>query len=189
VIRQAWSSGGRQVYLVTNGQELLRDMPASDQEIIEQLRSVTSALWPFPVLVEEFLRAANGQYRMLVDYKFHCFNGQVGAIAAQAGRRIGQGAAGFKYYDEHWRVLPESLRTNDHEHLHFDKPASFNEMLECARVLSRSYEGYVRIDLYDTDRGCVFGELASFPSSGKHFSSYADSLLGEYWSRYCNDQI
>lgn len=189
VIREAWSCGGKSVYVMADGQELLRSKPVTSLEIIEQLRSVRDPVWPFPILVEEFLRTHHGEYRQHVDYKFHCFNGQVGAIAVQAGRQAGQGPPRVNYYDEHWCALPEPMRSLDHEIFPFDKPASFDEMLECARVLSRAYESYVRIDLYDTDQGCVFGEIASYPSNGKSFSNHADRLLGDYWSRFCNDRI
>ena len=189
VIREAWSCGSKSVYLVTDGQELLRNKPVSRQEIVEQLRSVRTPVWPFPVLVEEFLRTTSGEYRQPVDYKFHCFNGQVGAIAAQAGRQDGQRCTHCNYYDEHWRALPEPMRSINFEITPFDRPASFDEMLECAQVLSRAYESYVRIDLYDTDQGCVFGELASYPARGRFFFFFSDHLLGNYWSRYCGDRI
>jgi hypothetical protein len=189
VIREAWSYGGKSVYLVADGQELLRDSPVCSREIVGQLRSVRDPVWPFPILVEEFLRTNLGEYRQHVDYKFHCFDGQVAAISVQAGRQAGHSSPQCNYYDEFWNAIPESMRSHEFELTHFDKPASFDEMLDCASVLSRAYESYVRIDLYDTDRGCVFGEVASYPSGGRHFSSSADRLLGEYWSRYCDDRI
>lgn len=189
VIREAWSCGSQGVYLVADGHELLRDNPLCSSEIVEQLRSVRDPVWPFPILVEEFLRTNLGEYRQPVDYKFHCFDGQVAAITAQAGRPAGSWSARVNYYDEHWNAIPESMRSQEFELTDFDKPASFDEMLDCASVLSRAYESYVRIDLYDTDRGCVFGEVASYPSRGRHFTPSADLLLGGYWSRYCDDRI
>jgi hypothetical protein len=189
VIREAWSCGSTGVYVVADGQELLRSKPVYHQEIIAHLRSARDPVWPFPILVEEFLRTNLGEYRQQVDYKFHCFNGKVAAISVQAGRQAGHFSPRANYFDEFWRAFPEPMRSGDIEITDFDRPASFDEMLECARVLSRTYEAYVRIDLYDTDQGCVFGELATHPSRLRSLSSYADRLLGDYWSRYCDAQI
>ena len=43
--------------------------------------------------------------------------------------------------------------------------------------------GYVRVDLYATDRGCVFSEFSSRPYGGMTFTPYAERYFGALWQQ------
>ena len=61
------------------------------------------------------------------------------------------------------------------------KPATFDEMMEIARILSRGMS-YVRVDLYSTNNEVKFGEITMYPTSG--FGPFediqTDYLLGSW---------
>jgi hypothetical protein len=40
---------------------------------------------------------------------------------------------------------------------------------------------YVRVDLYATDRGCVFGEFSPTPTRGEDHSAFGEELLYSLW--------
>jgi hypothetical protein len=54
-------------------------------------------------------------------------------------------------------------------------------MLETARRLGTAYGTYVRIDLYASERGPVFGEFSPTPSDGRAFTAAADAYFESFW--------
>jgi len=114
-------------------------------------------IWP-RIIAEEYLGDD------LVDYKFYCFNGSVGFVSAEAGRRAGQHVR--DYYTRDF----ETSQIQFHDDLPapprpFSKPANFDEMLALAARLSRGWP-FVRVDLYNIAGAVVFGELTFSPESG-----------------------
>jgi hypothetical protein len=39
----------------------------------------------------------------------------------------------------------------------------------------------MRIDMYATDKGAVFGEFTPTPQGGKGYSEWAEKYLGSFW--------
>src|SRR5699024_1476278 len=62
-------------------------------------------------------------------------------------------------------------------------PASLPRMVDVAEHLSRAIGlPFCRVDLYDTSRGIVLGEITRAPSGGnERFVRAHDELLGERW--------
>ena len=145
----------------------------------------TAAEWayrhiPPRIVVEELLQSANGSE--LFDYRFYTFDGHVRAINVGApSYRRGHVNAFFRpdwslfeltHYSE---PLPARLP---------ERPALLPEMLAAAERLGRDLD-FVRIDMYQTTRGVVLGEMTVYPESGartmptgcRHFNSW----LGQQW--------
>lgn len=68
-------------------------------------------------------------------------------------------------------------------------PKCFSEMLGKARILSRSYEIFARIDFYATAKSVVFGEFTPTPFLGKHFTQAGESMLVAHWDKLCCGKI
>jgi hypothetical protein len=114
-----------------------------------------------------------------VDYKFFVFDGIVKAVQVHTDRYSEHKCC---FYDSEWRKLPYWLKKYPQELRDLPRPKHFEEMLRICEVLGRGTD-FVRVDLYDTDQGPLFGELTFAPGSGhspivpRHF----EKQLGEYW--------
>ena len=82
----------------------------------------------------------------------------------------------------------ERINTSNLEAAPRDPPLCLSEMVACVRRLGAAYETYVRVDMYASDRGCVFGEFSSTPAEGRNFTPFGNRYLGELWERTFPDR-
>lgn len=132
------------------------------------------------ILVEELLAPRQGTE--LMDYRFYTFDGVV--------RAINIGCASYRARNENafftpdWQPvsltvyresLPEPLPA---------RPEALPEMLAIASRLGRGLD-FVRVDLFDTDRGVMLGEMTVYPEGGRIDSPTAcpvyNQWLGRQW--------
>lgn len=109
------------------------------------------------IIAEEYLSFLDDG-NSLIDYKFHCFNGNVLGVLVCYDRDPQTHLANYDWYDLEWNLTdgePEELHKNQRI---IPKPASFNEMIKIVKALSSNIE-YVRIDLYDINGKPLFGEM------------------------------
>ena len=102
----------------------------------------------------------------IVDYKFHCCDGQICWVQIIYDRVTEQ--AREVNVDENYRAL--GLHMDDkfvYERQPPKKPQSWHEMQELARCLSRGFR-YVRVDMYEYRGEPSFGELTFWPRSGNY---------------------
>jgi hypothetical protein len=137
-------------------------------------------------LVEEFLRDERGKYRIPDDYKFYMFNGEIASI--QVINRLGPASGFDSSYDENWNQIP-NISTYYPPAEYQQPPECLQEMLNQARLLSKSYKTFTRIDFYATDKGPVFGEFTPTPGVGRTFTPEAEKMYITYWDRYCAGMI
>jgi len=109
-----------------------------------------------------------------LDYKFHCFNGNVYSIQVDIGR--------FRkhkrnFYDKNWNLLTYRLIYEKGKNIR--KPPNLTKMIELAQILSRDFN-YIRVDLYNINKQIYFGELTETPESGfgKFFPTQMDNIWG-----------
>ena len=62
-----------------------------------------------------------------------------------------------------------------------EKPDCWEEMVEAVKTIGSSVHAFMRIDMYATNRGAVFGEFTPTPHGGNGYSEFADRYLGSYW--------
>lgn len=114
------------------------------------------------LFIEEFIEGPDGE--VATDYKFWTFNGRVQIISVISSR---YGKFSIASYDRNWQRVP--LSYNDMAFAPIDevlpKPEHFDEMIEIAERLTVDIE-HARVDLYDTDRGVLFGEFTNYPHGG-----------------------
>jgi hypothetical protein len=146
--------------------------------------SYTPRLWvyrrlPRRIIVEETLESADGGE--LKDYRLYTFDGIVKAINV--------GSPGYRrrneniFLDAAWHEIPLSEyqeRLPDHRPA---RPASLPRMIEAAGRLGRGID-FVRIDLFDTTRGVVLGEMTVYPGGGRFCPTSCrrfNNWLGDQW--------
>lgn len=114
------------------------------------------------IIVEQFLRPKSGVQPE--DYKVYCFNGKPKAILFISGR--GTEAKGAGFFDVDWNYLSS---TGKDSYQGFDvlpvKPDSLPIMLQAAEKLAAGFP-FVRVDFYDVDDKCYFGEMTFTPAGG-----------------------
>ena len=105
----------------------------------------------------------------IVDYKFHCCDGRICWVQIISERSSGRPREAN--VDENHAALGLHL---DGEFICDtappEKPVSWSEMCEVARLLSRGFK-YVRVDLYQYRDKPSFGEMTFWPRAGKYATS------------------
>lgn len=181
VVRRAWGAGARQTHLLVDGMELLDGRRCSPQQLHRDLLRQYGRWSIHPLLVEEFLEDAAGRQRAL-EVNLYCFGGRVGLIEhIERAGRISYRCA----YDAEWHPFAAGVHTERPRPQPLARPAALDQMVEVAGRLAATYGTFVRVDLYLTSRGLVFGEFSSTPFGGKGISPWADELLGRMWEAHC----
>lgn len=134
------------------GKWLRRDFWRYSSEL--QYRSI-----PKRIICEKLL----GNNGAPADYKFYCFHGKPVCVLACCQRE--KGWPRFYFFDCDWNLM-RLTKDGKKEKPDFTlpRPVHFSEMVEYARRLSAPFP-FVRVDLYDTEDGVVFGELTFTPSA------------------------
>lgn len=127
------------------------------------------------ILCEKNLDTEGG----IIDYKFHCHNGQVLFVLVCSERSDGNYRDVFM---PDWTPRPEVVVNAKCNPSGIKKPASYERMLEIAKKLSEEFP-FVRVDLYEVNGKIYFGELTFTPAAGilEHFSDEFLLEQGELW--------
>ena len=114
------------------------------------------------VIAEEFMTDG---HESLVDYKFHCFNGEPKIIQIIGDRNFETLKHKEIFFDTNWNIL--DIRKTDSEFLaeKIEKPSKLLKMLEFARKLSKDFI-YVRMDFFYINNEVYFGEYTFSPGAG-----------------------
>jgi hypothetical protein len=132
------------------------------------------------VIFEELLRENGGD---LTQFRFFCFNGQIGLIKVLPGPLTGRRRAIF---DRNWNSLKVEYGRKFLNHMNLPvvepKPVGFETMCRIAERLS-SETDFVRVDLYNVDGTIYFGELTNIPGNGagRFFPASFDREIGATW--------
>lgn len=113
------------------------------------------------LIVERYLHQF-GEGISLVDYKFHCFNGQIYGEDVIYDRNVLEGTSNDDLYDPEWNRTEATLPQYHLTRRLLKKPVSFDRMKQIAMDLSAEID-YVRVDLYEIDGKVLFGELTFTP--------------------------
>ena len=135
------------------------------------------------LIVDKYLSML-GEDISLIDYKFHCFNGQIYHIETISDRDIESHTNNCDTYDINWTrtdcVMPQYHKPRRM----LPKPASFERMKKMAEALSADFE-YVRVDLYEIEGKVVFGELTFTPAGCNEFDyrkEYLEDMCRFYYA-------
>lgn len=186
VLKPTIGHSSKNVYLMDNGFNVMDRIFYNSENLTEIMAKIIEENPYVNFILEEFVRNEQGQYTIPVNYKFHTFNGFIGGVSVINMTGPNDGFA--RAYDEHWNLIPDI--ENDFEKSPYqDPPVCLDEMISYAKRLSIAYEIYVRVDLYATDKGAIFGEFAPTPSKGRYFTKQSDKLFAKHWDKYCKGKI
>lgn len=122
---------------------------------------------PRQIVVENIIPTDDGQPP--VDYKFHCFNGNVKSIGVDFDRFTDHKR---NFYDPQWNLQPFMYcvfsRLGKPKYPYgreLARPENLDKMIEVAEKLSQGLK-YVRVDLYNVNGKVLFGEMTMHHGSG-----------------------
>jgi hypothetical protein len=186
VIRPTIGHSSKLVFLMKEGYNLFENKAYSTDELKAVLQQAIDNNENLQFLIEEFLKDESGEQKILNDYKLFCFNGEIACV--NIIDRFSPNTGTSTFYTEQWELIP-SVNKIYPSGSYTPPPKCFNEILAQAKELSKSYKVFVRIDLYATDKGAVFGEFTPTPGMGGGFTKFGQKLLISYWNKYCNGMI
>ena len=101
----------------------------------------------------------------ILDYKFHCFNGEPKLLFIASDRYLGKNTLKFDWYDMERNHLPFKSKGYENANKPLLAFPEFEEMKEVSRKLSEGIP-YTRIDLYLVNHKIYFGEMTFFHDAG-----------------------
>ncbi len=128
---------------------------------------------PPKIVAEEYMADLDGT---IYDYRFFCFNGEPKYVWVDCGSGT----------QEHTRTIFDASWNKQDYLINYpaieptpEKPDTFEEMKEYAKVLSKEF-AFVRVDFYSLNGKVYFGELTFTPQSGSgKFDDEQNSLYGD----------
>lgn len=131
-------------------------------------------------MVEELLMPDDGGYYAIDDWKFYTFYGEIGLIL-QKHKRL-DGIVQYKLYDKDLNVVNNTGKYIGKINNDLPVAKHIEEMVDVAKKLSASIpRAYMRVDLFSTTKGVVFGEFTPFPGGFSMFWKTWDQTLGQLW--------
>lgn len=124
--------------------------------------------WPYKnvprkIIAEPYM--TEGDSFGLTDYKFFCFNGEPRLSQVISDRKTEEK---IDFFDMQWERIESLVGLNpkvNNSGSIISRPHSFEEMKQIAKTLSQGTP-FSRIDLYEVNGHCYFGEITFFPAGG-----------------------
>ena len=186
VIKPSSGWGANNVFCLIDGINILdgetynRDKVLKTLEGDDFLKTITPTY-----MCEEFLIPEVGRDSDIIprDYKFYCFGEQIALVHVVLRRSVKDKYANVHHYlDCDFREIPRKVMSNRNVPKEdFPMPDCWDSMVEDVRLLGRAMGSFMRIDMYATHKGAVFGEFTPTPEGGKGFTEWADKYLGTFW--------
>ncbi|MGN0243019.1 MAG: ATP-grasp fold amidoligase family protein [Lachnospiraceae bacterium] len=129
------------------------------------------------IICEEYLEC-DGIYG-LNDYKVFCFNGEPKVIQVDYARFSEHKR---NLYTPDWEFIDERVAYDNDRNADIEEPVNLEEMLTCARRLSKGFP-HVRVDFYSIKDRLIFGELTFYHGAGylQFENESFERKMGSYW--------
>lgn len=159
--------GGDEVHTRESLVELLTDHPS---------------VWG-PYFAEEFLTQRVTSEQIPDDVKIYaCYGRVLMVMLRQMPRHADLRTARYRYLDDQGRDLGEDAAPDRNVHSSIPPPEPFEDFVRLAEHLSRAVAlPFIRVDVYDTTRGPVLGELTRSPGGSQRYRDDLDAAWGHAW--------
>jgi hypothetical protein len=184
VLRPNVGHSKKGVFVMENGVNLLDGKTYSRQQLIAELRRGLKPLTRRRVLVESFVQPEGGSIPRPIEFQAYTFGSKIAAIQRVERFLSPENKWRFevRVMDENWESIPPlHIMTHPPNLPPVPPPECFEEMKSWARTLGQAYGTFVRIDMYASNVGCVFGEFAATPLGGSQFTEFGNQYLEDLW--------
>lgn len=181
---RGWSA--KNIYVMVDGINQLDGQTYSRKTIVKLMKEKTDVERDkgLKILIEEYLINWDEDTSIPPnDYKFFVFGKKI-AFCHIIERNSNSDTSKNRhwYVDENFESIGmKVITTQTPEPEMCEKPSCWDELVNTAIGLGDRLEIFMRIDLYATTRGAVFGEFTPQPHGGKGFTPAANRWLGSLW--------
>lgn len=180
---RGWSSNN--VFVMNKGINMLDGKAWSRDEIIEFISSQPSVNEnaKTKLMIEEYLVHWSDEDKIADDYKFFMFGSKI-AYVSIIERNDGKDMKSNRFWNvsEDWELIDfQIMQSQLPEKSLPEKPDCWGQLCEMAKEIGSTINMFMRVDLYATSRGPVFGEFTPQPHGGKGFTPSADKWLTTLW--------
>ncbi len=179
VVKPIDGYSAKNVFAMHDGINLFDGLALSRADIIAAVGPETTSRF----IVEELIQDFTGRRAAPLDYKFYCFGNDVPLVQV-----VERNSTSDLHQNRIWYLTEAFERIGMTVRLHIRDargkpplPPHYPAMLAMARDLSCRLNGFVRVDMYDTPTGPVFGEFTPFPGAGRGYAPRANAMLGRHW--------
>jgi hypothetical protein len=184
VLKPSSGYSARNVFVVSNGVNLLDGKAYHRENIIQTIKEFYAGKnFGGKFIVEELLTNWDNKEGIPLDYKFYTFGERIAFIHV-IERNSGSNLKANRHWflKDDWSQL--GMRIQKSQDLQDDVPPipdCYDELMHTVRTVGRKLNMFMRIDMYATTRGAVFGEFTPTPHGGKGYTKEADRWLGHLW--------
>ena len=175
--------GCRCIVREENGYLDLREWRRYDslQALEREVRSEYGKLGrPDDWVVEELLMPIDGSLSLIEDYKVYCFAGRAEVIAVKKVRP-GEAKYGLRWFTRAWQPVDVGIASENTD-TSIEPPENAAELLRVAEQASAALcYPFIRIDLYNSTRGVILGELTPGPGKRHEFNPEWDERMSNRW--------
>ena len=159
----------------------------SEEEVIETFSQDERFQQMKPkIMIEEFLIPEEKQSSDNIprDFKFYCFGGEIALLHVVLRRSaVDTSLNEWEYFDPQFKPIESKIMKNSNlPERNIPKPDCWEEMVEVVSKIGSKLGIFMRIDMFATEKGPVFGEFTPTPHGGKGYSEFADKYLGSFWN-------
>ena len=124
--------------------------------------------WPYKnvkprIIAEKYMVDESGYD--LKDYKFFCFDGKVKLCMIERDRAKGRNGHAVDFFDRNFEHQNITVDGYPNATQAYEKPTNYDELIAIAEKLATDIP-HIRVDLYNINSRCYFGELTFFQASG-----------------------
>jgi len=189
VLKPALGAARQGVYVMDDQTELLTGATMTREQLFDHVIRQRGRFSHIPLLVEELLDNELGEFCLAVDYKFHVFGDTIGAIEAIHRSSGPHRPSVHRCYTAQWEPIADPLYDFTPLGPVTEPPRCLPQLLATALALGGVLDTYMRVDLYATSRGGVFGEFSSLPLNGQTYTPYAEQLFENLWQQKFPDSV
>jgi glycosyltransferase involved in cell wall biosynthesis len=181
---KGWSSNN--VYCMKDGEDILTHKSYDREALVAALVNDKFVAENKPtIMIEELLEPEEKQRSdgLPRDFKFYCFGDEIAMVhVALLKSEIYKEKNEHHYYTPDFRIIGQRIMDNRKQGtVPIERPDCWDEMVTTVRAIGRELGIYMRIDMFATTRGAVFGEFTPTPHGGGGYSEFADKYLGSFW--------
>ena len=136
---------------------------------------------PPKIICEELMIDEATRHSSLIDYNFHCFNGEPLLCQIFTDRQPNSHVFKAMFFDMNLNPRPEyfDFSVTEAEPLtEMERPLSWDHMQAVARALSSGFP-YVRVDLYGINGHTRFGEMTFTPGFDNFYTETMEDEMGQ----------
>jgi len=181
---EGWNA--KNVWCLTDGYNSLDQQSYTRDDIIQNLENDEFVKSKNPtIMVEELLipEEKSSQDGIPRDFKFYTFGEKIAMVHIVHRNSVVDTKLNVNHYlDSEFNPIKEKIMGAKKIPTDaIELPDCWDEMVEAVKIIGASLGIYMRIDMYATDKGAVFGEFTPTPHGGRGYTEWAERYLGSFW--------